>query len=50
MAASVSKVSESCETLQYGTGLLGRNSEGPQGESNIDDLIRAPRLQLFTLV
>ena len=39
----------SCETLQYGTGLLGHNAQIAQmenvpGRMNLDDLIRVLRM------
>ena len=35
----------SCQTLQYGTNLLGHNAEGPPGDTtNLDYLIQVLRL------
>jgi len=43
--AMATKPSWSCETLQQGTTLLGKNAEGPQESSDLDQLIRVFWLQ-----
>ena len=43
--AMATNPSWSCETLQQGTTLLGKNADGPQESSDLDELIRVFWLQ-----